>query len=85
MNVYLPESSFLAQERITDLPEELLSSIRDALRGGYMTRLKELIESEADYHPELSNHLLKLIDNFDYDSLSTLILDDEFDKKDKHS
>ena len=46
------------------------------VKGGYMTRLKELIESEADSHPELSARLLKLVDNFDYNALSKLFLEE---------
>ena len=79
------DDSWLTRERVCTLPEELLGSMREALKGGYMSRLKELIESESDSHPELSVHLLKLVNNFDYDSLSKLFLEKVTESPNKQS
>ena len=77
------DALFLTPERISVLPEELVKSIREAVRGGYMTRLKELLESETDNYPELCNQMIKLVDNFDYDTLSNLFLLNDTDSEHK--
>ena len=77
------DALILTPELISVLPEELVKSIREAVRGGYMTRLKVLIEAEADRHPELCNQLIKLVDNFDYDALSKLFLLNDADSEKK--
>ena len=73
-----PSDTFSSiHESIADLPEDFLGAIRETVKGGYMDRMRELIETEADINPELAKHLLKLAHNFDYDSLSNLFLQNE--------
>ena len=50
-----------------------------------MTRMRELIQNEADNHPELYNQLLKLVNEFDFDSLKKLFKDNEAENKNKQS
>ena len=74
------EGKPLAIEDITELSDELVQEMRAAIQGGYMDRLAELAGRAADRHPELSRHILKLVDQYDFDTLSRLFLDKKGDK-----
>jgi signal transduction histidine kinase/CheY-like chemotaxis protein len=77
------EKVLLTREDFAVLPEEILEDMRAAVRGGYMERLAELAKKVADIQPKLSQHLLKMVDQYDYESLSCLVLGDEDDKQNK--
>jgi PAS domain S-box-containing protein len=70
----------ITKENIADLPEDLLEDMGAAVRGGYMERLAELAKRAAVIQPQLSEQLLKIIDDYDYETLSRLFLADEEDK-----
>lgn len=46
-----------------------------------MERLAELAAKADDIRPEVSRHLQKLIDQFDYESLSRLLMADEHENR----
>jgi DNA-binding response OmpR family regulator len=73
---YLP----LTGERLAELPKDLVEEMRAAVQGGYMERLAELAKQAAVIHPELSEQFLKIIFDYDYETLSRLFLEDEEDK-----
>ena len=72
------EAGPLAIEDISELPDELVQEMRAAIQGGYMDRLAELAGRAADRHPQLSRHILKLVDRYDFDSLSRLFLEKDY-------
>jgi signal transduction histidine kinase/DNA-binding response OmpR family regulator len=66
----------LTRERMAGLPKELVEDMRAAVQGGYMERLAELAKQAAVIHPELSEQFLKIIYDYDYETLSRLFLED---------
>jgi len=70
----------ITKENIADLPEDLLEDMGVAVRGGYMERLAELAKRVAVIQPQFSEQLLKIIDDYDYETLSRLFLEDEENK-----
>ena len=74
---YLP----LTGERLAELPKDLVEEMRAAVQGGYMERLAELAKQAAVIGPELSEQFLKIIYDYDYETLYRLFLEDEEGKQ----
>lgn len=71
------------KEHLGNLPEQLVAEMRAAVQGGYMERLAELAQRAAVIQPRLSRHLLTLVDQYDYETLSRLFLEIAEDKQSK--
>ena len=62
-----PIASPIAAGMTVDIPTDLVGQMRDAVEGGFVIRLKELIDQIGD--PELEQGLRELADNFEYEKL----------------
>lgn len=62
----------LSQENLRTLPEEYGSSIRKAIEGGYHEELLSLIEEIEKVDPAIGQALMKLAQEYDYNSLLSL-------------
>ena len=74
------EKPSLTRKHMVGLPNKLVDEMRAAVQGGYMERLAELAKDVAEFKPELSEQLMKIVDGYDYKTLSHLFLDDGEDK-----
>ncbi len=63
----------LTVEAVSELPEELRATLRQAVEQGDMGQFTALLEQVVDLHPELVRNLCKLADAFDYPRLNALL------------
>jgi len=73
----------LTREHLAELPDTLLAEMREALEGGYMDRMTELVRRAADHSPSVSQQLLKLVHQYDLETLANLVLDNGKDEGQK--
>ncbi len=66
-----------APENISALADNLLSGMRDALDAGDMAAMRTLIDLVGGSEPVLAAALRRLVDNYDYDSLTALFVKEE--------
>jgi len=69
------EPPTLKREHLAGLPDTLLAEMRIAVEGGYMDRMTELVRRAADHSPSVSQQLLKLVHQYDLETLADLVLD----------
>ena len=75
-----PALSTLNRAHLDELPDQLVEEMRKALTGGYMERLTELAKTAADHKPEISRQLVTLVEQYEYEALYRMFLEDVTDE-----
>ena len=65
----------LTSESLSTLPSELVDNMLRAIKQGYIDRLMELIHEVDVFDIQISNELMIMAENFDFDSLKNLFED----------
>lgn len=65
-------ASALTPESLSILPNDLVASMVNAIKQGYITRLVELIREAGAIDAPLAEALMKMADDFNFDSLTKL-------------
>ncbi|MSN26049.1 MAG: response regulator [Geobacter sp.] len=73
----ITDYAVLTTEKLSTLAESLRSEMREALDAGDMAAMRTLIDHVGQSEPELAAALLRLVDSYDYDTLTTLFAKEE--------